>query len=864
MPLANTPNSAANPYWSTTVDELAATLGSGPAGLSTTEAESRLAADGPNRIGKTQSASGLVIFLRQFASPLVLILVFAAIVSAFTGELQEAAIIAFIILASCVLSFTQEYGASKAMQALRASISRKANVMRDGQEQSIDAETIVPGDIIQLAAGNLIPADGVLIEARDFNVSEAAMTGETFPVVKGPGTSPADAPLAKRNNMVFTGTSVRSGTATMLAVTTGGRTEFAKIAESLERAAPETAFNIGMKRFGYLMSQVMLAIVLIVFICNLLFGRPLTDSLLFSLALAVGLTPELLPAIISVTLARGAKTLAAGGVIVRRLDAIENLGSMDILCTDKTGTLTEGVIHLDAAFDMAGAASADVMLWAGLNARLQRGIANPLDEAIAASDAGKLDIAAFEKVDEIPYDFIRKRLSIIVRDKASGDDLTVCKGAVANVLETCDTVLEGGVPQPLDDARREALDTRFRDWSNQGYRVLGLAIARRPNKDSYSRDDETGLSFAGFLLFLDPPKPGISEALAAFQARGIALKVISGDNRYVARHLAEQVGLKVTGVLTGEDLDRMTDEALFGAASATTLFAEIDPNQKERIIRALKRHGHTVGYLGDGINDAPALHAADTGISVDSAVDVAREAADILLMKRDLGILLSGVDDGRRTFTNTMKYVQITTSANFGNMISMAFASLYLPFLPLLAKQILLNNFLSDFPSLAIARDNTDEEDVQKPKKWDIAHIRRFMVSFGLVSSFFDFVTFGFLLYVIQADETLFRTGWFVESVLTQLFIVYVVRTRKHFWQSRPADLLIGLSIAVGLIAIALPYTPLAADLGFTPPPLSVLAGLTGITLVYLAVSETTKRALFSHYDKPPTRRRRHKPLIRL
>lgn len=864
MSTAQKPAPANDAYWSKPAGELAARLESGPGGLATDKAEERLAAEGPNRIGKGPGASGLVIFLRQFESPLVLILVFAAFVSAFTGEGQEAAIIAAIVVASCILSFTQEYGASKAMQALRARISRKATVVRDGAERSVDAEAIVAGDMIRLSAGNLIPADGVLIEARDFNVSEAAMTGETFPVVKEPGTSPADAPLAKRGNMVFTGTSVRSGTATMLAVKTGGATEFARIAETLERAAPETAFNLGMRRFGYLMSQVMLAIVLVVFICNLLLGRPLTDSLLFSLALAVGLTPELLPAIISVTLARGAKTLAAGGVIVRRLDAIENLGSMDILCTDKTGTLTEGVIHLDAALDTAGQNSPDVLLWAGLNARLQRGIANPLDEAITASDAGKLDLSPFEKIDEIPYDFIRKRLSIVVRDRAGGEDLIVCKGAVANVLEACETVLEGGEPRPLDEARREALDARFREWSGKGYRVLGLAVSRRPAKERYSRDDEAGLGFAGFLLFFDPPKPGIGEALAAFRARGIAVKIISGDNRYVARHLAEQVGLTVRAVLTGEDLDRMTDEALFGAAVKADLFVEIDPNQKERIIRALKHRGHTVGYLGDGINDAPALHAADTGISVDSAVDVAREAADILLMKRDLGVLLSGVDDGRRTFANTMKYVQITTSANFGNMISMAFASLYLPFLPLLAKQILLNNFLSDLPALAIARDNTDAEDVERPRKWDIAHIRRFMVSFGLVSSFFDFVTFGFLLYVINADETLFRTGWFVESVVTELFIVFIVRSRKRFWQSRPAGLLTGLSLAVGLVAVLLPYTPFAEDLGLTPLPLSVLAGLAAITLAYLAISEITKRALFAHYDRPPKRKRRHWPLIRL
>ncbi|MCA0256364.1 MAG: magnesium-translocating P-type ATPase [Proteobacteria bacterium] len=850
-------------YWSRPTDEVSAALKSPAGGLSSDEAAQRLVTEGPNRIGKQAGASGIRIFFRQFESPLVLILIFASAISVFAGEGQEAAIIGFIVLASCALSFTQEYGASQAMQALRARISQKANVMRDGKDQSIDAEQVVPGDVVQLSAGDLIPADGLILEALDFNVSEAAMTGETFPVVKTPGPCPADAPIAKRMNTVFTGTSVRSGTATVLAVKTGNRTEFARIAESLERAAPETAFNIGMRRFGYLMSQVMLIIVLLVLVFNVMNGRPLTDSLLFALALAVGLTPELLPAIISVTLSRGARTLAENGVIVRRLDAIENLGSMDVLCTDKTGTLTEGVIHLDAAADIRGEASDTVLLLAGLNARLQKGIANPLDEAIAASKAGELDISAYEKIDEVPYDFIRKRLSIVVRDQARGEDVIICKGAVANVLETCASLLDNGRTVALDEAGRADLDQRFKAWSEKGYRVLGLATARRTAQEHYSRDDETGLSFAGFLLFFDPPKPGIETALAAFRARGIAVKIISGDNRYVARHLADQVGLAVEDIVTGDELDQMTDDVLFARAAKASLFAEIDPNQKERIIRALKRGGRTVGYLGDGINDAPALHAADTGISVDSAVDVAREAADILLMKRDLGILISGVDDGRRTFTNTMKYVQITTSANFGNMISMAIASLYLPFLPLLAKQILLNNFLSDFPSLSIARDNTDPEDIAQPKKWDIAHIRRFMVSFGLVSSLFDFLTFGFLLYIVDANETLFRTGWFVESVLTQIFIVFVVRSRKHFWQSRPGLMLICLSPIVAAIALYLPYSPMAAWLGFSPLPLKVLVGLAGITLAYLVVTETTKQLLFSHYDKAP-RAKRHRPLIRL
>ncbi|ESZ68754.1 magnesium-translocating P-type ATPase [Mesorhizobium sp. L103C105A0] len=842
-------------YWSIETDDLLRSLETSPSGLAASEAASRLAKFGRNTPASKSSASAMVMFARQFRSPLVLILIFAASVSAFVGEGQEAAIIGAIVLASCILSFTQEYGASRATEALKQRISRKAIVLRDGVECSIAAEDIVPGDVIRLSAGNLIPADGIILDARDFNVSEALLTGETFPAVKTPGRSGPEASLSQRTNAVFTGTSVRSGTATVLAAATGARTEFASIAAALERKIPETGFARGIRQFGYLMTEIMLAIVILVFFANLMLHRPLIESLLFSLALAVGLTPELLPAIISVTLARGARAMAANGVIVRRLDAIENLGSMDLLCTDKTGTLTEGVIHLDGWLDVDANPSADILLWARLNATLQTGLKNPLDEAIAAAPGEGASFAAFTKVDEIPYDFIRKRLSVVVRSKDAGD-LLITKGAVQNVLQTCGSVCTARGLEPLDATHRAAIDDKFRRWSADGYRVLGVAIRRFENRKAFSRKDEIELAFAGFLLFLDPPKKGVKETLAELAHRGIAVKIISGDNRYVAAHLAQAVGLRADRIMTGEALSKLTKSALFAGVQHTDLFVEIDPNQKERIVQALRSRGHVVGYLGDGINDAPALHEADIGISVDTAVDVAREAADIILLKQDLGVLVRGVDDGRKTFANTMKYISITTSANFGNMISMAIASLFLPFLPLLATQILLNNFLSDVPSLAIAGDNVDPDQLRRPRHWDIRFVRRFMISFGLVSSLFDFATFAFLLFVAHATAAAFQTGWFVESLLTELAIVLIVRTHRAFWTSRPSPLLAWLTLAVGVVAIIIPYLPFAAWFGFVPLPLPVLAGLVAITALYVLASEATKRWFFGQESRQSHRRR--------
>lgn len=847
-----------NAYWSLPPDDLFSQFHSGKQGLTSAEAAERLRHFGPNSLKDENRWSALRIFLSQFESPLVLILVAAAAISIMVGEWREAIIISLIVFASCILSFYQEYSASVAVEKLKERIGFKARVRRDGKFVSIAAAEVVPGDIVAVSAGDLIPADAILISATDLFVSQSALTGETFPVEKRPGELPADTALANRASMLFTGASVRSGMGEAIVVETGVETEFGKITAHLQEEAPETDFARGIRRFGYLMTRVALIMVVVIFAGNILLQRPLVDSLLFSLAIAVGITPELLPAIVSLTLSSGARRMATGGVIVRRLASIENLGSMNLLCTDKTGTLTEGVVSLDRVEGPLDGAPDGLLRLATLNARLQNGMANPLDGAIdKAATAAAIQTDPSSKIGEIPYDFVRKRLSVIVRD---GDgDLLIAKGALANILEVSTHVMHAGELKALDDEVRAALAKRYADWSSEGFRVLGIATRRfAPSRERYGHDDETGLAFAGFLLFSDPPKNGIAKTLAAMAEREVKVKVISGDNRFVAAHLARTIGLPSAHILTGEELSKLTDEALAARAVRTDLFVEIDPNQKQRIVAALRGRGHVVGYLGDGINDAPALHEADIGISVEGAADVAQQAADMVLVDKSLDVLLEGIDNGRRTFANTMKYVSCAISSNFGNMISMSFASFLLPFQPLLAKQILLNNFLADIPSMAIAGDNVDPAAVMHPQRWNIAYVQRFMIVFGLISTLFDFLTFGFLLALTGEHAAIFQTGWFVESLITQLLTVLVIRTRAPFFRSRPGRWLLLSTLVVSALAVALPYLSGSEWFGFVHLPAGVLVGLTGITFAYLASTEIAKHWFFSKpHDRFFHRKRR-------
>ena len=776
-----------------------------------------------------------------------MILIFAAIVSAFVGEWTDAIIVLAVVLGSTLLGFVQEYRASNAVEKLRSQVTIKSNVLRGGKPQMLPSEQVVPGDVVLLSAGSLIPADGVLLEANDFFVNQAVLTGETFPVEKTPGVIPDKASLAERTNCVFMGTSVRSGTAHVLIIQTGKSTVFGQIAERLSLRPAQTEFERGVQKFGYLLTQVMLVMVVLVLAINIFLSKPPIDSLLFALALAVGLTPELLPAIISITLSHGAQQMAKRGVIVRRLNAIENFGSMDMLCTDKTGTLTEGVVRLDGALDLEGQPSPAVLNYTYLNSQFQTGINNPLDDAIIAyAQKAGLKAAAEQKVDEIPYDFVRKCLSVVTAN-AKNERTLITKGALENILKICSQVQSGSESRPLDDKARAGIEQHYSEWSEKGFRVLGVATRRLEGQAvSYSRVDEKDLTFIGFLLFFDPPKVDVQKAIVDLASRGVQLKIITGDNEKVARHVAEAVHLPITGLLTGSALNGMSDEALLHAAEATNIFAAVDPNQKERIILALRKTKHVVGYMGDGINDAPALHAADVGISVDTAVDVAKDAADFVLLKQDLDILREGIDVGRMTFANTLKYILTTISANFGNMFSMAAASLLLPFLPLLAPQILLNNFLSDIPGTTIASDNVDPEWVAKPRRWNTVFIRDYMVLFGLVSSIFDFLTFGVLLFLFRASPVEFRTGWFIESLLTELVIALVVRTRRVFFRSRPGTLLLISTLIFIGVTLVLPYMPFNSLFGFVPLPAPLMLMMLGLTALYVVVTEIAKKFFYS------------------
>lgn len=836
--------SQANPdalaFWSVPPADLLARLKTTMQGLTQAEAQGRLA--GSAGIGKPHPQwKMLLLLLSQFKSPIILILIFAALLSLFLHDTTDALIILAIVLVSGSLGFWQERGAADAVQKLLAVVQIKATCERDGRATDVHTDQVVPGDIIVLHAGDIVPADSLLVESKDLFVNEAALTGETFPVEKSLATLPPDTPLAKRTNSVFLGTNVVSGTAKAVAVLTGRATEFGKVSQTLTHKPPETNFEQGIRHFGYLLMEVTLLLVLGIFAANVYFHRPVLESLLFSLALAVGLTPQLLPAIISINLAHGAKRMAQEKVIVKRLAAIENFGSMDVLCTDKTGTLTEGTVRLHSAVDVCGEDSSKVLLFAFLNAKFQSGYANPIDEAVVAFRP--LDVSGYTKLDEEPYDFVRKRLSVLV--ESGGKHLMVTKGALANVLAVCQMAeTADGKVAPLDPLRAQ-IQAQYEAGSGQGYRTLGVAYRDVGTETKSGKDHEAQMTFLGFLTLFDPLQPGIIKSLQSLRDLGVSLKLITGDNALVAATVSKQAGMTDPQIVTGGDLRHMSQEALTQRAASVDVFAEVEPNQKERIILALKKAGHVVGYMGDGINDASALHAADVGISVANAVDVAKEAADIVLLEKNLDVLACGVREGRVTFANTLKYVFMATSANFGNMFSMAGASLFLSFLPLLPKQILLTNLMTDFPEMTIATDSVDPEAVSRPRRWDIKFIRRFMLVFGLVSSVCDYLTFGVLIWLMHASTAQFRTGWFVESVITASLIVLVIRTRKRFYLSRPSAPLLLATFAIVALTLLLPYTPLARLFGFVPLPAVFLPVLGGIMVFYIVAAETAKTIFY-------------------
>lgn len=826
--------------------DYASTIG----GLSNSEAKQRLNNFGRNEIIQKPHVTTLKLFLKQFKSPLLIVLIISAVISALMYDWLDATIILVIVLASTFISFRQEHNAKKAVEELKALISIRSTVLRDGKEVEIPATELVPGDVVLLSAGSLVPADARILEATDLFVNEAALTGESFPAEKKPGIAPADIPIQKVSNGVFMGTSVRSGTAKVMLTETGPRTKMGQIAKKLEAKMPENEFERGVRHFSYLLTRVIFVLVVLVFAINIIDQKSTFESLLFAIALAVGMTPELLPAIITITLSHGARRMAEKGIIVKKLNAIETFGSMNVFCTDKTGTLTEGVIKLDRAVNAEGSDSATVARIACINAKFQQGLKNPMDEALSKQlDEAQYDLGALHKIGEIPYDFIRKRLTVAVQDsEAPNKILLITKGAFKQVMGMCSFVNREDVVMALTPEKSQILNKMYKEWSKQGFRVLGVAQREWEGDQSIlTKADEHDFIFCGFLLFYDAPKGQVRDVLQKLADLGVRLKILTGDNRYVTKHIAEEVRLNYSKIITGEELLHIREDALTQQVRETDLFVELDPQQKERIIRALKKAGFVVGYLGDGINDATALYEADVGISVDSAVDVAKDSADFVLMEHDLDVLHDTIREGRITFSNTLKYILTTSSANFGNMISMAAASAFLPFLPLLAKQILLNNLLSDIPGMSLANDQVDIETIQLPQQWRIKFIRNFMVVFGLVSTIFDFLTFGILLLLLHVSIEEFRTAWFIESLFTEILIIFVIRTQRWFYQSRPARILILNAIIVALVSFSLPYLPIEPITGFIPLPITLLVTIIGISILYVLATEGVKKWFYRH-----------------
>jgi len=827
------------------IDEALARLGTSLSGLTPKEAKRRLKIYGYNELVR-KKRTALAEFLSHFKSPLVIILLVAGVISAFLGELTNAIIIFAIVLLSTFLLFYQEYRADKASEMLKKKITTTATVLRDGVRKEVDLREIVPGDIIHLSAGDMVPADARIITAKDLFVNQSALTGESLPVEKTPDPPlTEEAPITEWNNYLFLGTSVVSGTATAVVTNTGNSTEYGKIAKKLVERPPETEFERGIRRFGFLMVEVTLLLVLFIFLVNALYKRNVLESLLFSVALAVGLTPELLPMIITLTLSKGAISMSKKGVIVKRLSSIQNLGSMDVLCTDKTGTLTENRIKLVLHVDLEGKDDDKALLYSFLNSYYQTGLKSPLDEAILKHE--EIDVKGYQKIDEVPFDFTRRRVSVVI--ERDNQRVLICKGEPREILMACSSCEFGGGVVELTEVMRNRIEQKYYDLSSEGFRVLGVSYKIVEEKQVYSVNDEVGMVFLGFVAFIDPPKESAKESVQLLRKNGVDLKIITGDNEIVTRKICEYLDLEIKGIVLGSEIDQMQDDALARIVERANVFARVTPAQKDRIITALKKNGHVVGYMGDGINDAPPLKTSDVGISVNNAVDVAKESADIILLQSDLKVLNDGVVEGRKAFGNAMKYIMMATSSNFGNMFSAAGASLFLPFLPMLPTQILLNNLLYDLSEFAIPTDNVDPEYVEKPKKMNVSFVRKFMLIMGPVSSIFDFLTFFLMILVFSAIEPVFQTAWFIESLFTQTLVVFVIRTRMSPFKSRPSKALLLSTVSILGVALLVPLTPLGKLFEFVEPPVLFYPFLACIVVAYLALAEIVKMWFYRRYS---------------
>ncbi len=833
-------------FWKRSTAALLADLATSDQGLTSPEAALRLARYGRNDAAAPKRAAAWLRLLKRLGNPLVVILLIASGLSAVTGDVASFVIITAIVLLSVLLDFVQESRAQTAVDALREQVALRADVRRDGVEASLPAAQLVPGDIVRLSAGDLVPADGVLLSAHDLFVNQALLTGESYPVAKRAADQgdPASE-ISEVGCIALAGTSVISGSAVLLVCRTGRETMLGQLADTLIAKPPPTSFEIGLRRFSMLILWITLVLVMLVMAESMAFHRPWIQALVFALALAVGLTPELLPMIMTITLARGAVRLSHQQVIVKNLPSIHNLGAMDVLCTDKTGTLTEARIALTKHVDMAGNDSPRVLTLAWLNSHFESGLKSPLDDAILAHET--IDPAPWRKIDEVPFDFERRRVSVLL--ERDGARTLILKGAPEDVMRLCTfTEMPDGTTQALTDDLRAQLRTSFDLWSAQGFRLLGIASrAEAADQATAVLTDEKDLAFAGFAVFLDPPKVSAGKALAALAAAGVVVKVLTGDNEQVARHLCAELGFDAGQALNGTELAALSDEALIGRLATTRLFCRVTPQQKLRVILALKRMGQTVGFLGDGINDAPALHAADVGISVDSAADVAKAAAEIVLLEQDLGVVHAGVMEGRRTIVNTGKYILMASSANFGNIFSMVLAGLILPFLPLLPIQVLLTNLIYDFAQTGLPLDNVDSEATLRPIHWEIRLIERFMIVMGPISTLFDVITFAVLLLAFHAGAPFFRTGWFIESLVTQILMIFTVRTRRHLFASKPGRAVVMLAFGTAALTLALPFLPgIGRWFEFTHPPAAYFAYLAVVVAAFLVSSELMKRVFYA------------------
>ncbi|WP_287003604.1 magnesium-translocating P-type ATPase [Sphingobium sp.] len=827
-------------FWQYGPEALLTRLDSAREGLAEAEADARLSRDGPNEIGETARRHILVDLLHRLANPLVAILLVAAAIAGFTGDLASFLIILAVVILSTLLDMVQEHRAQATAAALKRSIALHATVLRDGDPIELPVSAIVAGDVLQLRAGDLVPADGIVLEANGAQVNEALLTGEPYPVEKRVGPDPNASTPAEASGALFHGTSVIAGTATMLVVETGARTRFGAIAQSLAAAPAPTAFERGIHKLGMLIARLTIFLVLFVLLAHLALGRPPLQSFLFAMALAVGLTPELLPMIMTVSMARGAQRMASAKVVVKRLSAIHDLGEMDVLCTDKTGTLTEARITLVGHPGIDGKDDDRVAELAAINARFETGLKSPLDEALITHMTGRPQVN-WTKLDERPFDFERRRVSVLAEHE--GERIEIVKGAPETMLSLCRQARDRcGALVTIDEALRSRLIALHDERAAQGLRLLGIAWKPAPDQERIGDADEDGLIFAGYCVFVDPPKTSAADAVARLEAAGIRIKVISGDAGAVVEHLVASLALPVEGLLTGEEIGKLDDAALAARVDSVDLFARVTPDQKVRVVRALRARGHTVGFMGDGINDAPAIHAADVGLSVDGATDVAREAADMILLAPDLGVLADGVVEGRRTYANIMKYIRMGTSSNFGNMLTMALASLVLPFLPLTAVQVLLNNLIYDLSQIGIPFDSADASDLARPRGWDMPGLVRFTAIMGPLSSIFDIATFVLLLKVFHVDVATFRSAWFIESMATQILVVFVIRTARPAWTGRAHIALVVTALGGLLAALALPFLPFASFLDFAPPSGMVLGAIALLVAAYLAISEVMKR----------------------